>query len=230
MSICLEVDQVSFAYPQKPAVLEDISFQFHAGSYTWLRGPSGCGKSTLLRLLCRLLEPSRGRILFKDQPLAAIEPSTLRRQVVYLHQTPVILDGSVAENLLLPFSFKANQDLTPPDTEEMSARLEEFLLQGVSLETPATNLSVGQKQRLCLLRAMLVGPSVLLLDEPTAALDKESTWAVLQVLQRLNRKQGVTIILVSHGDEILGHSGVQILEFCRNKIYECIDASRIRGN
>jgi putative ABC transport system ATP-binding protein len=213
LSICLELEDVTFAYPHKPALLEDVSLGFSAGSYTCLRGPSGCGKSTLLRLLCRLLEPSRGQIIFKKQPLAAIDPSNLRRQVVYLHQTPIVLDASVSDNLLLPFGFKINQDLTPPDTKVLSARLEEFLLHGVSLETPAVKLSVGQKQRLCLLRGMLVGPAVLLLDEPTAALDKESARVVLDVLQRLNREQETTIILVAHGDEVLAQPGVKILEF-----------------
>jgi UDP-glucose/iron transport system ATP-binding protein len=213
MSTGLECRQVSFAYPKKPAVFDQVSLTFPAGSFNWLRGPSGCGKSTLLRLLCRLLEPSQGQINFNGQPLPSFDPPSFRRQVVYLQQTPVVLDASVHENLLLPFSFKVNQALLPPEENFLSARLEEFLLRGISLLTPATSLSVGQKQRLCLLRAMLVKPSVLLLDEPAAALDKESARVVLEMVQRLNREQGVTIILAAHGEEGLAQPGVNILEF-----------------
>jgi UDP-glucose/iron transport system ATP-binding protein len=213
MSTGLECRQVSFAYPKKPAVFDQVSLTFPAGSFNWLRGPSGCGKSTLLRLLGRLLEPSQGQINFNGQPLPSFDPPSFRRQVVYLQQTPVVLDASVHENLLLPFSFKVNQALLPPEENFLSARLEEFLLRGISLLTPATSLSVGQKQRLCLLRAMLVKPSVLLLDEPAAALDKESARVVLEMVQRLNREQGVTIILAAHGEEGLAQPGVNILEF-----------------
>ena len=213
LSTGIECHNVSFAYPQKPAVLEQVSLTFPAGSFNWLRGPSGCGKSTLLRLLCRLLEPNHGHINFNGQPLTSIDPPSLRRQVVYLQQTPVVLEASVEENLLLPFSFKVNQDLPPPDENFLSTRLEEFLLHGISLNTPALSLSVGQKQRLCLLRTMLIKPSVLLLDEPAAALDKESAKVVFEMVRRLNQEQGATIILVSHGEDVLAQPGVNILEF-----------------
>jgi putative ABC transport system ATP-binding protein len=208
----LECRHVSFAYLQKPPVLENITLTLAAGSFTWLRGPSGSGKSTFLRLLCRLLEPSEGEIYFAGRPLAQIDPPSLRRQVVYLHQTPVVLDASLRENLLLPFSFRLNQDLVPPEDQVLSLRLQEFLLQGVTLETPAGSLSVGQKQRLCLLRAMLLGPAVLLLDEPVAALDKESAGVVLDMVKRLHREQGVTILMVAHGEDLRDQPGISSLE------------------
>jgi putative ABC transport system ATP-binding protein len=218
MPTSLECNQVSFAYPEKPPVLEHISLSFAPGSYTWLRGPSGSGKSTFLRLLCRLLEPSRGEIYFAGKPVKEIDPPSLRRQVVYLHQTPVVLDASVRENLLLPFTFQLNKIQPLPEDKVLSLQLEEFLLLGVFLETRATNLSVGQKQRLCLLRAMLLRPAVLLLDEPVAALDKESARVVLDMVQRLHQDQGVTILMVAHGEELLFQPGISTLEFKGNTI------------
>ncbi len=212
MSARLECENVSFAYPQKPPILDNISLILPAGSYTWLRGLSGSGKSTFLRLLCRLLEPSGGHITFKGRPLTEIDPPSLRRQVVLLQQTPVVVDDTVLANLLMPFSFKINHDLPKPDERILSQRLAEFLLHGVALETPAASLSVGQKQRLCLLRAMLLTPSVLLLDEPAAALDKESAGVVLDMVLRLNREQGTTIIMVAHGEELLAQPGICTLE------------------
>lgn len=218
MSAGIACHEVAFCYPQKPALFEHVSLTFPVGSYAWLRGPSGCGKSTLLRLLCRLLEPSRGEIFFNGQPITSLDPPSLRRQVVYLHQTPVVLDGSVHENLLLPFSFRMNQDLLRPAEEVLTSRLEELLLHRVSLQTPALSLSVGQKQRLCLLRAILLGPAILLLDEPAAALDQESAGVVYETVRRLNREEGTTVILVAHGVEALAQPGVIILEFQGQRI------------
>lgn len=216
MSVILECDKVSFAYPHKSPVLADISLIFPAGGYFWLRGASGSGKSTFLRLLCRLLEPSRGRITLNGQPVTAIDPPSLRRQVVYLQQTPVVLDLSVQENLLLPFSFKMNQGAPRPEARVLSLKLQECLLQGVTLETAAASLSVGQKQRLCLLRAMLLRPAVLLLDEPAAALDKESAGVVLDMVRGLHQEQGTTVIMVAHGEALLSQPGVRSLEL-KNK-------------
>jgi putative ABC transport system ATP-binding protein len=209
----LECQNVSFTYPQQQPILDTVSLTFPAGGYFWLRGPSGCGKSTFLRLLCRLLEPTSGVISLNGQPLPEIDPPSLRRQVVYLQQTPAVLDASVRENLVLPFTFTSNRDLPRPDERLLSARLRDFLLSGVTVETPAASLSVGQKQRLCLLRAMLLGPAVLLLDEPVAALDKEGAGVVVKMVQRLQRDQGTTIIMAAHGEEVLNQSGVTILEF-----------------
>jgi putative ABC transport system ATP-binding protein len=220
MSVILECDHTSFAYPGQPVILDTISWQLFTSSYTWLRGPSGSGKSTLLRLLCRLLEPTTGEISFNGKPLREIDPPSLRRQVMYLHQTPVVLEASVRDNLLLPFTFALNHDLDRPDEKVLSARLEEMLLTGVSLETPAAGLSVGQKQRLCLLRAMLLGPAVLLLDEPVAALDKESAAVVLAMVQRLHRDQGTTVIMVAHGEELLHQPGVTKLVLKEKKIVQ----------
>ena len=195
----LALDLVTFAYPGGPAILEDASLIFKSGSFTLVRGPSGAGKSTLLRLLCRLEESGSGQILFNDTPIEKMVPADLRRSVAYVQQVPTLLPVSVRENLLLPFLFKANANITPPPDEVLAVYLDSFLLTGVTLDTEASTLSVGQSQRVCLIRSLLLNPAALLMDEPTASLDAESARVVLEKAAELSRG-GMIVIMISHSE------------------------------
>ena len=104
----------------------------------------------------------------------------------------------MAENLLLPFSFKNNSHLRRPHFEELTKQLREVHLQDLGMNDHAMNLSVGQLQRLCLVRGLLLAPEVLLLDEPTSALDPESARAVMMLLERLNAASRMTVLVVTH--------------------------------
>ena len=199
--MCLALDRVCFAYPDGPAILEDASFALTPGGYHLLRGPSGAGKSTLLRLLCRLEEAQAGTISFKGAPILDIPPAELRRCVAYVQQLPSLLSGTVRDNLLLPFSFKANARLTPPSDVEMTAQLSGLLLDGVTLDSAADKLSVGQAQRICLTRSLLLSPEVILLDEPTASLDAHSARVVLDRTRGL-AESGVTVVMISHSEDV----------------------------
>lgn len=195
----LSLDRVSFAYGGGPAILQDASLDIEGGAFVLVRGPSGAGKSTLLRLLCRLEEPQSGRILLRGEPVDSLSPPQLRRSVAYVQQMPTLLPGTVRDNLLLPFSFKSNGSLTPPTEDELLAHLSDFLLDCISPDTDAETLSVGQAQRVCLIRSLLLGPEVILMDEPTASLDSESAKVVLDRAAALSR-DGVTVIMISHSE------------------------------
>ena len=197
----LELCDAAFAYPGGRSVFQGAGFALSKGSLTLVKGPSGAGKSTLLRLLNRLEEPTRGAVLYQGRPLSEYSPPVLRRNISYLQQTPVLLDASVRDNLLLPFSFKANQDKPRPQDNTLRARMAEFLLDDVSLADNAATLSVGQKQRLCLIRALLLSPSVLLLDEPTAALDTESRAIVENAAETLCL-EGATVVMAGHQEYV----------------------------
>lgn len=197
--MCLTLSQVDFSYPDGPAILEKASFTFVQGEYHLVRGPSGSGKSTLLRLLCLLEETTGGVINYKDCDIADMTPASLRRCVAYVQQMPTLLPGTVRDNLLIPFSFQANATLTPPSDLELSAQIDSFLLDGVTLDSEADRLSVGQSQRVCLIRSLLLGPEVILLDEPTASLDAQSAGVVLAKANELS-KSGVTVIMISHSE------------------------------
>lgn len=197
----LALDRVTFAYPDGPTVLDHASLTIDPGSFVLVRGPSGAGKSTLLRLLCRLEEPQSGQILFHGHAIDSMLPATLRRTIAYVQQMPTLLSGTVRENLLLPFSFAANNALTLPDDAALNERLDSFLLKGVSLESRGNTLSVGQSQRICLIRSLLLNPEVVLMDEPTASLDAASARVVLAKSVELSRA-GMTVIMISHSEII----------------------------
>lgn len=195
-----ELGSLDFTWPDGAQCLSGIDLQVASGEFVLLKGPSGGGKSTLLRILARLEFPAAGTMLYQGAPLNALAPEQYRREVSLIQQTPSIVSGSVRDNLLLPFSFRVNRQLPPPDDHALRRELDALLLPGVRLDMAAANLSVGQRQRLCLLRAVLLSPKVLLLDEPTSALDPESRRVVEDAAESLCAQQGVTVLLVSHND------------------------------
>ncbi len=193
----LSCRDLNFTYGDKQ-VFENASAEFEQGSFNHIRGPSGSGKSTLFKLFNRLEQPDSGDLLFRGKPLSSYSPPHLRRMVCYIQQTPTTVPGTVLDNLLLPFRFKINRDLHPPEASALNLLLEDFGLGEIPLSDQASNLSGGQKQRLCLLRSLLTRPEVLLLDEPVSALDIESRESVQKILCKLNSEMGVTVLLASH--------------------------------
>ena len=192
------LSNVTFGYSGGHTLLRDVSYSFQRGGFYVVQGPSGAGKSTLLRLLNRLEEPVGGTITFRGRPLSSYDAPELRRSVLYLSQTPIAIDGSVQTNLMLPFTFQSNSTFERPDEETLRRRLEHFLLNEVDLNHQAQSLSVGQLQRLCLIRGLLLSPAVLLLDEPTSALDPASRRIVQSTTEQFCRQSNATVIVVAH--------------------------------
>lgn len=195
----LRLEGVRFAYPGGAVILEHADLSVAEGAYVLVRGPSGAGKSSLLRLLCRLEMPDAGAMFLREAEYGSIPPQRLRRCVAYVHQTPQLVSGTVRDNLLLPYSFKAMADAPVPDEDGMRSMLDSLALDGVRLDDDASSLSVGQAQRVSFARTIMTVPDVLLLDEPTASLDRESAALVYEVSARLSR-EGRTVIAVSHAE------------------------------
>lgn len=194
----IELRNLCFAYRHGAPVVRDLNATFDNGSLTVIRGTSGAGKSTLLRLICRLEEPDSGQVMVEGRPVGEIVPSRLRRRICYVQQIPSLVEGTVEENLRLPFGFKINQGLRFPEINELKGLLSDFHLAHVKPDQPALSLSVGEKQRICLLRAILIVPRILLLDEPTAALDEQSGRTVDAIIEDLNVHREITVIMVAH--------------------------------
>lgn len=204
MSFLLEIESLGFSYENSVSpVFSELDLVVAGGEFVLVKGASGSGKSTLLRLICRLQAYEDGRILFKGRNVESYQPAELRRSITYVAQIPSMIDASVKENLLFPFSFAINGDMTEPSDARLSEILEQFYLQDVSLLQQARNLSVGQQQRIALVRALLLDPEILLLDEPTSALDAKSASMVFSIVEQLNTGQGKTIIMVTHSNRSL---------------------------
>ncbi|WP_366923656.1 ATP-binding cassette domain-containing protein [Metallumcola ferriviriculae] len=196
-NVCLK--GVTFSYDNAPPVLEQVDLSFSRGFYL-IKGPSGAGKSTLLRLLCKLDIPVAGEILYQGVPYSRWDTGLLRTKLSYVQQMPVVLPGTVKENLMLPFKFNQLRSAPRPDDDRLREWLDYFLLDGVSLDSRADKLSVGQRQRLTLIRSLMLEPEMLLLDEPTASLDPQARELVEQLVEKLNMERGIGIIMVSHND------------------------------
>ena len=187
------------------SILRNVNITVSRGEVFGLIGPSGAGKSTLIRCFNRLTDlvpglTSTGDVLFHSESVFAshIDVNALRARIGMLFQQPVIFPASIRENVL--FGAKRLKPIRPEEqTTLVEASLREAALwEEVKdrLKQPATNLSVGQQQRLCLARALAVQPEVILMDEPTSALDPRSTEAIEELLLRL--KSRITIVIVTH--------------------------------
>jgi len=193
-------------------ILHDISWEVAEGDRWAVVGRSGSGKSTLLRVLNRMAEPSRGTVAVRGRSVTEIPPAELRRQVALVFQEPVWLPGTARDNLFASVRLK----LVP--ASDVEGRLDEVLaLIGLGrdlLERGEDELSVGQRQRVVLGRALMTRPRALLLDEPTASLDPPGAKALLEQIMRLGKAQNLTQILVTHrlGDARLFGARTVVLE------------------
>ncbi len=170
-------------------LLAGLDAEVPAGGVTVITGPSGAGKSTLLRLCNRLEVPTGGRVLFRGEDVAGLDPLRLRRRVGMVFQRPALFGGTVRDNLLV-----AAPDAQEPDLLTALGRAE---LDGRFLGRPADELSGGEAQRVCLARTLITEPEVLLMDEPTSALDREPRLALERLARRL-AGAGVPVLWVTH--------------------------------
>jgi len=177
-------------------LFEGVSLELHPGEITCLQGRSGCGKSSLLRCLSRLDAFSAGEMALAGRASREVPVLEWRRQVGYLFQAPVPLPGSLSDNLGYAPSLKGE------GLQEGDALV---LLAAVGLEAKASQdastLSGGELQRLALARLLANRPSVLLLDEPTAALDEASREAVEACVTGSVKSSGIACLWVTHDPE-----------------------------
>ena len=191
-------EDVCFGYAPGRPVLDHVSLRIAAGERVAVVGPSGAGKSTLLSLLLRLYEPDSGRILIDGIDIRRLKRESLRCAIGIVPQDNMLFAVSVRENIAYGFpqaSFEAVQQAA------QDARAHEFIVdlaQGYDTEIGERggSLSGGQRQRLCLARALVKQPAILVMDEPTSAIDAVSARLIHEAVARVHRDR--TLIVISH--------------------------------
>lgn len=182
------------AGPRRDPILRGIDLVVPNDGVTVLAGPSGAGKTTLLRLLNRLDDPLAGEVRWRGVNLVDLSPTDLRRKVAMVFQRPPVFPGTVRDNLRVAL---------PTVTDDRAVHvLDHVGLDAELLDQDAATLSGGEAQRMCVARALLTDPSVLLADEPTAALDRSARVTVEDLGRRLAR-EGMGVIWVSHDTDQL---------------------------
>ncbi len=190
-------EHVSFAYEGR-AVLHDISLVVPPGEFVALVGPSGSGKTTLVSLIPRFYEPSAGRVLIDDRDASHYKLRQLRQQISLVLQESIVMSGSVRDNLRYGRLEASHAAIEAAARAANAHEFIEALPHGYETELgeAGSGLSGGQRQRLSMARAFLKDAPILILDEPTAALDAVSEQLVLNALGRL--RAGRTLFVIAH--------------------------------
>jgi ABC-type multidrug transport system fused ATPase/permease subunit len=194
----ISFDRVSFGYDRDEQVLHEVSFDIEPGQVVGIVGSTGSGKSTLLSLLPRFYDPTLGRILIDGVDIADHKVAALRAQIGFVLQDSVLFPGTIRENIAYGRPDAAEQDIIAAariaNADEFIARMPRGYDSLVGEH--GNTLSGGQRQRIAIARTVLRNSPILVLDEPTAALDPQSELLVIEALQRLMR--GRTVIMIAH--------------------------------
>ena len=190
-------DHVWFGYKPDEYVLKDINFTLRAGEKIALVGPTGAGKSSIIRLLTRLYEPTKGRILIDGIDIREITQAELRRYVGVILQDAFLFSGDIKENITLGEDYAIEQVIEAAELMNVDQFIQEFPeAYATQVRERGTNLSGGQKQLLAFARAAIRDPRILILDEATASLDVSTEFLIQQALDRLLRDR--TTIIIAH--------------------------------
>lgn len=204
--VLIEAREIFFAYaPALPAVVRDASLALRRGTLAALIGANGSGKSSLIRLLCGLMQPTRGEILFDGAPLASIERRARARRIAYVSQAMATVFPLTALEVVLTgrspyttrFRFEDARDLAVAHDALAAVDAEHLASRSV------TELSGGERQLVSLARALAQEPDCLLLDEPSSALDLKHRAGLIRHLRRLCDERQITALIVTHDLQLL---------------------------
>ena len=208
MERAIRFEQVNFQYTNTP-ILKNLTLELQSHKWTVILGESGVGKSTILKLIEKFYTEYEGKIMVDDISLKDIDSHDLRNQVAYLSQSPSLFPGSIRSNLIV------NDDKMADDVlwnALETVNLKDYVLSlDDALDTDIYEagkiMSTGQKQRLCIARALLRNVEIYLLDEITSNVDRENTQLILSYFKELS-KDGKTIISVTHDREYIPFADV----------------------
>jgi len=189
--------------------LRDVSFQIRRGEFVAIMGPSGSGKSTLMNLIGALDTPTSGELSIDGAPIGSLDRDALaklrNRTIGFVFQQFNLLPRTTAlENVKLPLVYSRNPEWLAKANEMAEQRLREVGL-GERMGHVPSQLSGGQQQRVAIARALVNSPSLILADEPTGALDTETSLEIMGLFKRLTQK-GMTVVIVTHEPDVAAHA------------------------
>lgn len=214
----LQLDGVDLRYGDTPPVLHGIDLTLQAGSFHFLSGPSGAGKTSLLRLISLSHPPSRGTLRVFGRELDKInreELAALRQRIGVVFQDFRLLDHlSAFDNVALPLRIGgANEDQTARFVADMLG----WLGLGDRLEARPAELSMGQRQLVCIARAVVAKPRLLLADEPTSNIDAKNAERLMNLFIQLHRL-GTAVVIATHSAELLRRYSYAVLHISQGRL------------
>lgn len=207
-------ENVSYSYKDNP-VLTNVSLTIPSGSFITLRGPSGIGKSTLFKLLSRTLSPSEGSIKVDGHDISELSISCIRKNLLCLTQHSTLFNNTVYNNMIYGeddspiLRTKVENLIREHHWTSLFSDKDNFESLDTNVGHLGNKLSGGQRQLVHLIRCFLTSSPILLLDEPTSAIDSMNTKEIMEFIGLINR-QGKTILLISHEDDVFSD---KILDF-----------------
>lgn len=197
-------------------IFSQIAGTVPAGEKIVFVGPSGQGKSTLLRILGLLDEADSGEMVLLGKPLHEWNPQAWRMNVCYVSQTPVMLEGSIEDNL----RTVSRLHHTEYDPAYAAHLMSSVGLGDMGLSKEASTLSGGEKQRVALVRSLLLRPKLLLLDEITSSLDDVSKYAVERLITDINQQEGTGYVWISHDRDQAARIGERVWSLSNGTLSE----------
>ncbi len=207
----LRFDHVDFSYDGQREVLHDVSFEAEAGQVAALVGPSGAGKTTIANLIPRFFDIERGHITLDDHDISQVQLQSLREQIGIVLQEPVLFSSTIRENIAYGRLDASEDEIAAVARAANAAEFIADLPRGYAtlVGERGVKLSVGQRQRIAIARALLRNPRILILDEATSSLDNESEHLVQEALERL--MAGRTTLVIAHRLTTIQHADTIIV-------------------
>lgn len=231
MSAIIQLKNVSKQFKNGVRALDNVTLDIEKGDIFGIIGMSGAGKSTLVRCLNLLERPTEGSVVIQDQDLTKHKGKDLRKarlniSMIFQHFN-LLMQKNVLDNISFPLEIAG---VSKKKARAKARELLEIVGLGEKAKAYPAQLSGGQKQRVAIARALATNPSILLCDEATSALDPQTTQSILELLQKINREYGITIVIITHEMSVVQTICNKVAILDRGKLVETGNVAKIFAN